>query len=495
MHSECETKSTAFVVSERRLITNAHCVEDASAIRVKKRCSEKRFKARVAQVGIECDLALLEVDDDTFWEGLVPCQFGEFPVLQDTVFVVGYPTGGNNICMTAGVVSRIDMHAYSYTRNTSELLAIQIDAAITYGNSGGPTFNTYSEVVGVAFETSGSDQSCGFIIPAQVVRHFLTDYERNGQYTGICELTFYWQELMNSALKKYLGMKEGETGVLVGEVDKTGNAHGVLEEGDVLCAVDGVSVSDAGTVPFLGGPVDFEYLVKDKFVGNIVKMDIIRQSKRTSVEFALDSGRDRLLIPIYDRRPNPEYLIVAGMVFLTLSISYLETDFGRSWMDDAPKNLARSVNDPKEERNEEVVVMAQVLTADINDGYQMYRHLTVEKFNDRRVVNLAHLAMLVENCTDDYYVLRMSSDVLIAVQRQEAIACLPAILERHSISKARHISKESIEAIGDVKKTEMASVASNMSETEKGSITVSEEKSSDGEDSASETHASEIDVR
>lgn len=471
MYPEREIRSTAFVICERRLITNAHCIQDASAIRVTKRCMEKRFKARVAHKGSECDLALLEVDDDTFWEGLVPCRLGEFPVLQDTVFVAGYPMGGSNICMTAGVVSRIDMHPYSYTRNMSELLAIQIDATINDGNSGGPAFNMYSEVVGVAFEAHSRRAKNGFIIPAQVVKHFTADCERNGRYTGVCEIRFRWQELMNAALKGYLGMRDGETGVLVRSVDKTGSAHGVLEAGDVVCAVDGVKLSDAGNVPFLGGPVIFEYLVKDKFVGDVVKMDIIRRSERISIEYALDSDKGRNLVPLYDCRPNPEYLIVAGMVFLTLTISYLEADFGQSWMDDAPKNLISFVGELKDEKNEEVVVLAQVLTADINDGYQKYIDLTVHEFNGQEVINLAHLAMLVASCTDEYFVFSMSSEVLISVQREKAIACLPAVLERHLISEAKHILEESTEAIGDVMSNDVLSVASNVSETEKKSTT------------------------
>lgn len=49
------------------------------------------------------------VDDDAFWEGVTPLDFGSLPKLQDTVAVVGYPIGGDTISVTVGVVSRIEV--------------------------------------------------------------------------------------------------------------------------------------------------------------------------------------------------------------------------------------------------------------------------------------------------------------------------------------------------------------------------------------------------
>lgn len=76
---------------------------------VKKRGDDRKYLARVLSIGIECDIALLAVDDEGFWEGVEPLQFGPLPRLQDSVAVVGYPVGGDTISITAGVVSRIEV--------------------------------------------------------------------------------------------------------------------------------------------------------------------------------------------------------------------------------------------------------------------------------------------------------------------------------------------------------------------------------------------------
>lgn len=69
-------------------------------------------------------LALLTVNDDEFWEGVVPVEFGDLPALQDAVTVVGYPIGGDTISVTSGVVSRIEI--LSYVHGSTELLGLQV---------------------------------------------------------------------------------------------------------------------------------------------------------------------------------------------------------------------------------------------------------------------------------------------------------------------------------------------------------------------------------
>lgn len=78
-------------------------------VRVKRRGDDKKYLARVLAIGTECDLALLTVDDDAFWDGLRAMELGPMPSLQESVAVVGYPLGGDTISVTAGVVSRIEV--------------------------------------------------------------------------------------------------------------------------------------------------------------------------------------------------------------------------------------------------------------------------------------------------------------------------------------------------------------------------------------------------
>lgn len=78
--------STGFIISgpngERWMLTNAHSVSYHSQVKVRKRGGDTRFVARVLSIGRECDIALLTVDEDAFWEGVHPITFGVMPQLQ-----------------------------------------------------------------------------------------------------------------------------------------------------------------------------------------------------------------------------------------------------------------------------------------------------------------------------------------------------------------------------------------------------------------------------
>ncbi|KAJ1625772.1 trypsin-like protease, partial [Pavlovales sp. CCMP2436] len=153
------------------ILTNAHVVADATLIEVRKSGSARRFVARAYAVAHECDLALLEIDDPDFWKRISPLELGDVPHLRDAVDVVGYPEGGDSLCVTSGVVSRIELQTYEHSGQN--LLSLQIDAAINPGNSGGPAFDRSGRVVGVAFQNAPESQSIGFVIPTPVIRHFL----------------------------------------------------------------------------------------------------------------------------------------------------------------------------------------------------------------------------------------------------------------------------------------------------------------------------------
>lgn len=109
--------------------------------------------------------------------------------------------------VTQGVVSRIEVTAYVH--GASELLGIQIDAAINSGNSGGPAFNDLGECVGIAFQSLKHDdaENIGYVIPTPVIHHFIQDYDTNGVYTGFPALGLEWQKMENPHLREALGMQ------------------------------------------------------------------------------------------------------------------------------------------------------------------------------------------------------------------------------------------------------------------------------------------------
>lgn len=101
-----------------------------------------------------------------------------------------------------------------YSHGGCELLAVQIDAAINSGNSGGPVFNEAGQCVGIAFQSyADSDvENIGYMIPTPVIQHFLQDYRMNKTFTGFANLGFSWQKLEAPDLRDALGMGDQRSG-------------------------------------------------------------------------------------------------------------------------------------------------------------------------------------------------------------------------------------------------------------------------------------------
>ena len=147
---------SGFIIKGKRLLTNAHVVSDARFIEVQREGDTRKFPAKVRFIAHDCDIAVLEVKDESFFEGTKPLTFGStLPSLNDAVIVLGYPMGGGRLSLTKGVVSRIDYNLYAHSSIDSHLV-MQVDAAINPGNSGGPVlFN--NKVIGIAFQGIGCE--------------------------------------------------------------------------------------------------------------------------------------------------------------------------------------------------------------------------------------------------------------------------------------------------------------------------------------------------
>lgn len=169
---------TGFIIGHNRFLTNAHVVSNARRLLITKHGSPQKHPAKIIHIAHDCDLALLEVEDFSPFEGLKPLEIGLMPKLETQVRVIGYPVGGNRISVTRGVVSRIDFNSYSHTRSDQHLV-VQIDAAINPGNSGGPVLQN-GQVVGVAFQGLRSADNTGYMIPPPVIKRFLKDIEDCG---------------------------------------------------------------------------------------------------------------------------------------------------------------------------------------------------------------------------------------------------------------------------------------------------------------------------
>ena len=442
--------SSGFVIGDRRILTNAHSVEYAGQVLVRRRGSSKKHRATIEIVANECDLAVLSIEDDTFWrlpmdysdneeentqhdgegeegflsdvsgqkdkrdDAILPLEFGELPELQDQVEVLGYPTGGDSLSVTKGIVSRIEATEYAQCSG-STLLAIQIDAAINGGNSGGPVVDAAGRVVGVAFQSLDQAENIGYVVPVTVVLHFLEDIRRHGRYSGVTCLGIRFTALENEAMRSYLKLpkddgvyrgrhtKKRDRGVARGGVMilsclPTCPANDVLRENDVILSIDNIPVASDGNIPFRRNGrerVSFASYVQTKFANEAVTLELWRDGGPVRAEVPLAISKN--LVPAHWDNLAPPYLIVGGFVFSALSVPYLE-DCG-AWGDYVSDNLSylvNKVNDPLEQEGDQVVFLINVLAHPKNAGYDGMENMQLLTVNETKVRSLKHLQQLLK---------------------------------------------------------------------------------------------------
>ncbi|CAE7781595.1 DEGP9 [Symbiodinium sp. CCMP2456] len=441
---------TAFAVAwgkegNQWLLTNAHVVRHAAVVQVRKRGDHQKFIATVLCVGLDCDLAVLTVSSAKFWEGLPRVVLSvELPKLQDEVTVVGYPIGGDNACVTVGVVSRIDMQRYNVCWSRS-LLAIQIDAAINPGNSGGPCFHEESgsvECIGVAFQVLGRDdaENIGYIIPSEVVNHFLVDYVKHKSYTGFGSCGFTVQALENGPMRHALGLKNGESGILVRRVDPSSSAGKVLKKGDIIRKVQGQDIGDDGKVPFRGARnerIDFHYLISKLFIGDTCSFQVLRDKHLLELRMKLSAVRPLVL---HDPPDPPKYFVVGGLVFVPLSEPFLMDDFGADFHKQAPIGMIYHwAEGMRQFADHEIIVLSQVLASPLTVGFTDFYNVTLLKFNGQQPKNLENLINLVKASKDEYLTFEIERNNSIILPRKEALKQTANILKENMIPHDRSV--------------------------------------------------------
>jgi S1-C subfamily serine protease len=378
---------SGFVIRGKRIMTNAHVVSWAKQVLVRRYQAARPYAARVVFIGHDCDLALLEVEDGEFFNGLEPLSFGELPRVRSTVVTYGYPAGGEQISYTRGVVSRIEMQSYVHIGNR-HFLAAQTDAAINPGNSGGPVIQD-DKVVGVAFQGAPGLENTGFFIPPPVINHFLKDIE-DGTYDGFPQAGIRVAVLQNPAYRSALKVPDNDLGARVDYIYPGFPTRKVLQPEDVLLKVGSYEVASDGTIVYQGNRVHLAAAIHEVQHRESLALDVWRNGTELRLSLPVFVNReDRAEGNQYD--DPPRYYVYAGLVFTPLCRDYLRT-IGGTYSDAYVNALVYELHYRRQEQPEtarpEPIVLATVLSHAVNANFGVRGHALVDKINGIRIEKL-----------------------------------------------------------------------------------------------------------
>jgi len=407
--SQENVSGSGCVISGNRILTNAHVVSNEIFIQVLKDGDTKKYTAQKEFIAHDCDLAILKVDDPKFFKGTQPVKFGGLPSLKDQVAVYGYPVGGEELSITEGEVSRIEVIPYSHSMRN--LLGIQTNAAINPGNSGGPVFS-HKKLVGVAFQGYNAvvAQNTGYIVPVQLLQRFLNQIKK-GSYSPVPTLGLYTEPMENDALRSYYGMNPNQTGVLVSKVIYGSSASGLVQENDILLSIDGYPIANDGTLHFRKGErLNFQYPLCLHRNGDKIALKIMRDKKPITVSPILKE--DARLVPLVKYDTDPTYFIFGGLVFTPLTSNYFQTtkappsEFMPLYFEGLPS-----------EKQKQIVIISHILSHEINKGYgSKYSNLVVQKVNGIPITEMKDLIQAFEKPQDGRHVIEFDNPVEVGTK-------------------------------------------------------------------------------
>ncbi len=261
-----DSGGTGFLISSDGLIvTNNHVIRDADEVRV--RIGTHTYTAEVRGADAATDLALLKIDSK---EELPYLALGDSDALRpgDWVMAVGDPLRLENT-VTVGVVSAKGRQINISRETQSFENFIQTDAAINFGNSGGPLLNLRGEVVGINTAINAAAENIGFAVPVNTLKSILPQLREHGRvrrgYLGIGV-----QNLDYVAAEAY-GL-EVDGGVLINRViDGQPAARAGLKHADIILRVDDMKVGSTRQL------IDY---VSAQGPDATVVIEVLRQGKR-----------------------------------------------------------------------------------------------------------------------------------------------------------------------------------------------------------------------
>jgi len=414
------------IISGNRILTNAHVVANETFIEVKKYGDTKRYQAKVLEVSHDADLALLEVIDKEFFKDTTPLEFGELPVMQDKVTVYGYPMGGHTISVSTGIVSRIEHNRYAHSGKS--FLSIQIDAAINPGNSGGPAISS-GKIVGVVMQGISYSQSIGYMVPVDIIQHFLKDVS-DGKRDGFPKLGIMTDKIENPTLKEYYHLGEEEGGIIVVDIVYNSILKDVLEKEDIITSINGHKIESDGTVEFRTHQyTHFKYFIDLLQYGDKVTLDVLRNGKKMVLNATLPktlSSEKSTYAPLeYDKMPS--YFMLGGYVFSPISQNLLNSSMNPIL------GLRYSATKFPTKEKQELVVLLKVLASSNSRGDYGIGMWQIEKVNGKEFKNFKEFYALVIDSKEKFVILEDEDGAKVVIDRKKALATEDDLLKRYSI--------------------------------------------------------------
>ena len=281
------SSGSGFIVSEDGyIVTNYHVINGGTSVEVTLN-NGKTYPAQIIGGDPDYDIAVIKVDPGE--DKLQPVVLGTSASLAvgDEVVAIGNPLGELTFSMSEGIVSCLNREI---NVDNTPFNMIQVTAAVNSGNSGGPLFNIYGEVVGIvsakyssstnSYSGSASVEGLGFAIPIDDVLSMIQDIIENGQVTS---KAYMGVSVADAAYYPEAGMRSG---AYVAEVTEGGPAaQAGLQAGDVITMIGTTAINSRDDVTSAVGSKSYR-------AGDTATVTFVRNGQVMTTELTFGSTTD-----------------------------------------------------------------------------------------------------------------------------------------------------------------------------------------------------------
>jgi hypothetical protein len=425
---------TGLVVPGRKILLASTAFGNHLLIEAQRLGSEERTVARVELVDQEGPLALVAVDDPAFWDGLEPLPLADRAPGEGDVTILRWQRSGL-LDAFPGTVRQVRSGRHGLSQTS--LLTLEIGTS-TDGLGQSEVVIAKGRVAGLLTGRAGDAYAA---LAAPVLARFLEGAARE-DWRGFARAGLAWQDLTNPALREWLGLRPGETGIRLTRVARHGSAGGVLKPGDVVLELDGKTLDPTGYYEHpLYGRMLFALLFSDgRQPGETMPVRVLRDDQRLDLQLPLRAMRpEQDRVPAYVFGRGPDYVVVGGLVFQELTRPYLGA-WG-DWARRAPPRILVAMDREPEDTGEKpkrIVLLSSVLPDAVNLGYQELRDLIVERVNGRTVGSLADLRQAFAAPQGGFHVVELAAGqgaARVVLDAAEAQAAAPRLQQAYGVEK------------------------------------------------------------
>lgn len=455
-----ENSGSGFFISQDEILTNYHVIKNTCSLMIKiKALGSEKLSVDLVGVCPSLDLALLRLTEKS--KAKINKVLPEIPVLPigssdllrrgDQIITLGYPFGVDDLKITAGV--------FSGTQNIvlldQELLltAIQTDAAINFGNSGGPSINEKGECVGVNFCVSISPgvQNVGYVLPISYVKEAIEVLKTNKIYRKL-NVGLVYVQAISSYLAKWIGL-ENEGGLFVGSVLKGSiiEKFGV-QVGDSIISLNGLKIDSSGLVQteWSEDKVSAIFVAERLLRQDGLKLELIRAGKAMEIDIpVIDAdilGKTTPKIRFkFAESEEIKAEIFGGCLFCEMSTNHIfaaQTNPGLVMYTALATTLnpgLLSVLKP-ENQSETKLVITNILSSSVAEGSRVgiRPSMVLRSINDIKVKNLKELSeeikMSLER-NDEFVVLEIEEGLKFPLKLSDVVDDEVRLAALHGYSK------------------------------------------------------------